>query len=73
MWRAGLPVIVTSVGNIPSVINNGNNAIIVPPKSPLQLKNAIDRVCGDPELRIDLGQAAHGFGRVNFSLERAVD
>lgn len=37
----GLPVVATRVGGVPSVIENGNNGILVEPKAPGELADAI--------------------------------
>ena len=43
----GIPVIVTRVGGIPSVIHNGYNGLMISPKSKEELKNAICRLLND--------------------------
>jgi glycosyltransferase involved in cell wall biosynthesis len=53
---AGVPVIGSSSGAIPEVIDDAG--LVVPERDPLSLAQAIDRVLGDPDLRqrlIDLG------------------
>ena len=69
---AGLPVVVTQVGNIPSVIKNNENGLLVPSRSPRQLAKSIERVCSDCNLRSKLGSSAHIYAKDNFSIENAI-
>ena len=46
----GLPVVATSVGGIPEMIENGINGIMVPPKNPGALAAAIATLITDTEL-----------------------
>jgi glycosyltransferase involved in cell wall biosynthesis len=55
---AGLPVIATSVGGIPSLVEDGVNGILVPPRDVAALGRAMDRVCTADELRRRLGETA---------------
>ncbi len=56
---AGCPVIGTTVGGIPELIDHGVNGLLVPPGNPTALAQAIDKFIDNPELRERLGQAAH--------------
>ena len=54
IWEAmanSLPVIATDVGAIPSVLSNQKNALIIPPKDEVSLKNAIIQLKDDSFLR----------------------
>lgn len=44
---AGLPIVATNVGGIPEVVKNGENGILVPPRKPQLLANAIINALGD--------------------------
>ena len=55
---SGLPSIATSVGGIPEWITNGENGILVPPRSPEKVADAILRLSADPLLRRRLGALA---------------
>lgn len=50
----GLPVVSTTVGGVPTVIENGIDGLLVPPKRCEPLARAIDRVIADGELRRSL-------------------
>lgn len=69
---AGVAVIVTEVGNIPDVISDGIEAILVSPKDVPALTKALDRMFDLPELRITLAKKGHVFASETFSVECAV-
>jgi glycosyltransferase involved in cell wall biosynthesis len=54
---AGLPVVATSVGDIPNVVTE-ETGVIVPPHQPEQLAAAIEKLLDDPEQRQLMGRAA---------------
>jgi len=54
----GTPVIATTAGAFPEVIEQGVSGLLVPPGDAGALKDAIDRVLDDPSLRRQLGQEA---------------
>lgn len=47
----GLPTIATRVGGIPSFLTHGETALLVPPRDPSALANAIESFVRDAELR----------------------
>jgi glycosyltransferase involved in cell wall biosynthesis len=54
----GLPIVSTAVGEIPNVLTDGVDALLVPPGRPDDLAAAIGRLAGDASLRERLGAAA---------------
>lgn len=46
-----LPVVATDVGGVSTVVEDGANGLLVPPKSPSDLASAVRRVVGDGDLR----------------------
>ena len=48
--QCGLPVITTSWGSMPEVVEDGKSGLLVVPRSTAALREAIRRVIGDPEL-----------------------
>ncbi len=54
----GLPVIATAVSGNLDVIENGENGLLIPPKSPKEMANAISILLEDSSWRHDLGKAA---------------
>lgn len=54
----GLPVVATSVGGIPEIVEDGVNGFLVPPKHPEAIAERILELNGDRGLRARLGGAA---------------
>jgi len=54
----GRPVVATRVGGIPDVVEDGAQGILVPPRDPDALAEALVRVLGDRALAEELGQGA---------------
>ncbi|MCZ7584033.1 MAG: glycosyltransferase family 4 protein [Deltaproteobacteria bacterium] len=54
----GIPAVATRVGGNPEVIDHGLNGLLVPPRDPDALADAIVSLFGDDELRRRLGTAA---------------
>ncbi|MGY1742044.1 MULTISPECIES: glycosyltransferase family 4 protein [unclassified Blastococcus] len=55
---AGLPVVASDVGGIPTVVRDGVTGLLVPPLDPAALAAALDRVAGDADLRARLAAGA---------------
>ena len=54
----GLPIVATSVGGIPQILEDEVDALLVPPGDPGALVEAMTRLASDPELRERLGRRA---------------
>ena len=54
----GLPIVASSVGGVPQVLEDGVDALLVPPGDPGSLADAMKRLASDPELRARLGRQA---------------
>jgi len=66
---AGLPVIASrGVGTIPDVVIDGETGILVPPREPGAVAEAIVKLASDPELRRRMGQA----GQLRYKHEYTV-
>lgn len=84
-WAEGLPnamieamaarlaVIVSAVGNVPDVVVDGRDGLLVPAKDIVALTNALARVIDDPELRRELGNGGFTLAEREFSAEQAAD
>jgi glycosyltransferase involved in cell wall biosynthesis len=55
---AGLPSVVTAVGGIPEVVDDGIEGILVPAGDLGAFTSALEKLLGDPELRRAMGRAA---------------
>jgi glycosyltransferase involved in cell wall biosynthesis len=53
---SGVPVIATNVGGNPELIEDGVSGLLVPPRDPAALAEAMSRLLRDPELAANLGQ-----------------
>jgi glycosyltransferase involved in cell wall biosynthesis len=69
---AKVAVIVTTVGNIPDLITDRQEALLVPPKDSLTLGRAIEVLLKDVEFRNGLAERGHVFAFENFSAEKVV-
>ena len=54
----GTPVIASRVGGIPEIVEDGRTGLLVPPRSPGPLSEAIRRLWDDPTLAHRLGETA---------------
>ena len=54
----GCPIVTTSVGGIPELIEDGINGLLCEPRDPNSLALKINTLIEDPELRARLGLAA---------------
>jgi len=55
---AGIPVVATSVGNLPHLLDHGRAGILVPSDDAEALATALDAVLRSPDRRVALGAAA---------------
>lgn len=69
---AKVAVIVTTVGNIPDLITDRQEALLVPPRDSRSLTRAIALLIIDFELRNSLAERGHIFARENFSVETGI-
>jgi len=72
-FASGLPVIATRVGAMPEIINSGCEGLLVRPRDPAQLAEAMALLARDSEMRGDMGVAAHRLAESRFSAARLRD
>jgi glycosyltransferase involved in cell wall biosynthesis len=70
--QAGLPMIVTDVGGNAEAVIDGETGLVVAPRNPEALADAILRLAGDAEERRRYGEAGRRRVEVHFSLEVCV-
>lgn len=69
---AGLPIVATKVGGIPELVEDGIGGLLVSPRAPAELANAIMRLVEDRELRPRMGQANAQRISEQFSIEASI-
>jgi glycosyltransferase involved in cell wall biosynthesis len=69
---AGAPIVATAVGGVPELIVDGVHGLLVPPRAPGQLAEAIGRLLEDPSLARRLGDAARDRQQAEFDLDVTV-
>ena len=69
---ASRPIVATTAGGIPEIVEHGLNGLLVPPRDHTALAAAIVRMLKDPDLRHRM--AAAGFARVRerFTVDRMI-
>jgi glycosyltransferase involved in cell wall biosynthesis len=53
---AGLPLVVTPVGGIPDIVQDGVHGLVIRPHDPVGLVAALQRLIADPKLRAEMGR-----------------
>jgi glycosyltransferase involved in cell wall biosynthesis len=54
---SGRPVVATTTGGIPELVDHGRTGFLVAPGNAVELANALERLAADPELRQRMGSA----------------
>lgn len=65
----GKPVVAHAVGGIPDVVRDGQEGLLVSPRHPEQMVQALARLLGDVPLRQQMGARAQARVRAHFSAE----
>jgi len=69
----GKPVVATSVGDLPEIIEDGVSGFLVRPARPEELADRVMRLLADPGLARRMGEAARERVQVRYRLEKTVD
>lgn len=67
------PVIASRAGALPEIIVDGETGLLVPPKSPERLADAMRALASDPARREAMGEAGQRRLRETFTAEKMVD
>lgn len=69
---AGKPIVTSSVGGIPEVIDDGKTGLLVPPEDVMSLRNALSQIITEEPYGYDLGNAARRKAEKLFSIEASI-
>ena len=67
----GRPVVATEVGGIPEIVIDGENGLLVPPRNPSALADAVMQLAADGDLRRRMGRSSQERAR-HFDVENMV-
>lgn len=70
---AGLPIVATRVGGNAEILSDGLCGVLVPPKSPQALADAIRDLLLDPDRRMRLGRSARNWAVGTFQKTKILD
>jgi len=70
---AGLPIVATQVDGNADLITDERTGLLVPPRDPVALGEAVRRLCTDPDLAAALGDRAQEEAFSEYTLEAMVD
>jgi len=71
-FSMGKPVIASSLGGMPELVEDGVEGLLVPPGDPSAMADAITRLLADPGLASRLGVAARERARTRYSREAMI-
>jgi glycosyltransferase involved in cell wall biosynthesis len=68
----GLPVVASDIAPIQEVVEQGRNALLVPPESSASLATAIERLLGDTQTAAAFGQRSRAIFEERFTLDQCM-
>ncbi len=68
----GKPIVATTAGGIPEVVADGETGLLVPPRDPATMAEAITALLKDDGRRARMGEAGRRRAQLHFSAERMV-
>ncbi len=70
---SGLPIVASTAGGLPDLVQDGVNGLLVEPGQPDQLAAALHSLAGDPTLRRSLGEQSARLAAEHFDIEQHID
>jgi glycosyltransferase involved in cell wall biosynthesis len=64
---ARVPVVATAVGGIPEIVRHQQHALLVPPRDPAAMAEAIDTLLSNPQIADNLASAARTLAATTYS------
>ena len=65
----GLPVIATTVGGTPEIINNMKNGVLAPPRNPKAISDALSKLLAEDKLGKIMGDEARETSKIGSHVE----
>jgi glycosyltransferase involved in cell wall biosynthesis len=69
---AGVPVVATAVGGVPELVVDGETGLLVGPRAPDEVAEAVGQLFDNPAVARTMGAAGRARVREQFTLERMV-
>lgn len=69
----GLPVVASSIGALPDIVQDGETGLLVPPDDPSSLAEALDGLLSNPEMARRFGELGRRRMRERFTWPQVVD
>ncbi|MFC7229682.1 glycosyltransferase [Salinirubellus salinus] len=70
---AGLPIVATTVPGSDELVSDRETGLMVPPRDPVSLGDAVERLCRDSQLASELGERAQAEAFERYTLAHMVD
>jgi len=70
---ARLPIVATRVSAIPEIVQDGQTGLLIPPKDPPALAQAVVQLLTNPEQRAQMGAAGYARLVQEFSVAQMVE
>ncbi len=67
---SGLPIVGSTAGGVPELVEHGKNGFLVPPREPAALAAAIRLLADNPDLRAEIGKRNRAHAEANLSWTR---
>ena len=67
------PVVVTNIGGLREMVEDGETGLVVPPNDPASLARAVLSLLSDPAAAARMGERAREVVRTRYSIEAMVD
>ena len=67
------PIVTTDTPGCREVVHDGDNGLLVPPRAPAALVEALRTLAGDPSRRVEMGCRGRARAMAEFSLEHVVE
>ena len=69
----GRPIVTTDTPGCREVVHDGDNGLLVPPRAPAALVEALRSLAGNPSRRVEMGCRGRTRAMAEFSLEHVVE